>query len=80
MKAIETLIEGQEAETVLITWKRVAGWLIEKQECGELDSRISIAWYGAIEGLNAYEDKKQVFLIGTPTPPVDNIVEMAQAI
>lgn len=80
VRAVEALVEGQEAEALIVTWKRIAGWLIAKQEHGELDSRISIAWYGAIEGLNAYEDKKQVFLIGTPTPPVDDIVEMAQAI
>lgn len=78
--AVNRLIAGKEAETLIVTWKLLADHLIDWQAQGKLDTRVAVAWYGGIEGLNAFEDRKQVILLGTPTAPVEDIVEMGQAI
>ncbi|MEK9135658.1 MAG: hypothetical protein AAB393_00940, partial [Bacteroidota bacterium] len=80
MEVVNRIIAGKEAETLLVTWKVLAEDLIDWQAQGKLDARVAVAWYGGIEGLNAFEDRKQVILLGTPTAPVEDIVEMGQAI
>jgi len=58
----------------------LAEWLITQQESRKFDNRVAIAWYGGIEGLNVYQHLEQAILIGTPTAPVDDIIEMGHAI
>lgn len=80
MEAVNRLIVGHEANTLIVTWKVLAEDLIALQEQGTFDARVAIAWYGAIEGLNAYENRTQAILIGAPTAKVEDIVEMGHAI
>jgi hypothetical protein len=80
MKAVNRITTGKESETLIVTWKALAQYLIALQQQGEFDSRAAIAWYGAIEGINTYEDRTQAILIGTPSPQKDDIIEMGQAI
>jgi len=80
LQGVKTITEGQAEKVLIVTWKKLAEYLIGEQKNGRMDQDIAVAWFGGIEGVNQYESREVAIIIGTPSVPADDLVEMAHAL
>ncbi|MCH8295176.1 DUF3854 domain-containing protein [Candidatus Poribacteria bacterium] len=79
-KAVIPLCGKTPAETLVITWKKVADYLRGLQDKGELPRSVAVEHYGNLEGSNEYQDRRTVILLGTPQINPADLEELAHAL
>ncbi|MEK6570487.1 MAG: hypothetical protein AABZ61_03895, partial [Bacteroidota bacterium] len=79
-KVVFPLVRQNPGDVLIVTWKRVADYLRELQDKGELSKQVAIEHYGNIEGSNEHEQRKTAILLGTPQVSPDELEEMAHAL
>ena len=72
--------QSEPGDTLIVTWKKVADYLREIQNKGEISPLVAIEHYGNLEGSNAYESRKNNILLGTPQISPNTLEEMGHAL
>ena len=79
-KVVFPIAQSDPAHTLIVTWKKVADYLRELQDAGEISPLVAIEHYGNLSGSNAYESRKNNILLGTPQLSPNDLEEMAHAL